>query len=71
MNFDEKSLIFHKMLTQQLRSLEEANLVHRKIYQQVPPMVEYSLTPLGKELIPILDAMDIWGKRFVQQFEKK
>lgn len=62
--------ISQKMLTQQLRKLEEVGLVHREIYQQVPPMVEYSLTEMGKELIPILDAMDIWGKKFVDHFQK-
>lgn len=63
--------ISQKMLTQQLRNLEEAGLVDRKIYQQVPPMVEYSLTDMGKELIPILDAMDVWGKKYVDIFQKK
>lgn len=63
--------ISQKMLTQQLRNLEEAGLVDRKIYQQVPPMVEYSLTDMGKELIPILDAMDVWGKKYVDVFQKK
>jgi len=62
--------ISQKMLTQQLRNLEEAGLVDRKIYQQVPPMVEYSLTDMGKELIPILDAMDVWGKKYVDVFQK-
>jgi len=63
--------ISQKMLTQQLRNLEEAGLVSRKIYQQVPPMVEYSLTDMGKELIPILDAMDGFGKKFVDEFKNK
>lgn len=62
--------ISQKMLTQQLRRLEEVGLVNRKIYNQVPPMVEYSLTDIGKELIPILDAMDVWGKKFVDHFQK-
>ena len=63
--------ISQKMLTQQLRRLEDVGLVNRKIYNQVPPMVEYSLTEFGKELIPILDAMDNWGKKFVDFYEKK
>lgn len=63
--------ISQKMLTQQLRKLEEVGLVNRKIYNQVPPMVEYSLTEQGHALIPILDAMDHWGKNFVDDFQKK
>ncbi|KZL93604.1 winged helix-turn-helix transcriptional regulator [Clostridium magnum] len=50
--------ITQKMLTQQLRDLEQNGLVHRTIYHQVPPMVEYSLTQMGEDLIPILEAMD-------------
>ena len=60
--------ISQKMLTQQLRYLETHLLVNRKVYHQVPPMVEYSLTPLGKELLPILTSIDIWGKKFVTHF---
>lgn len=63
--------ISQKMLTQQLRHLEKNLLVQRKIYNQVPPMVEYSLTDLGKKLLPILNQMDIWGKEFVDEFNKK
>ena len=60
--------ISQKMLTQQLRDLEKNNIVHREIYNQVPPMVEYSLTETGQKLLPILEAMDIWGKNFVDEF---
>lgn len=60
--------ISQKMLTQQLRDLEKNKLVHRKIYNQVPPMVEYSLTDMGKKLLPILKEMDLWGKEFVNMF---
>ena len=56
--------ISQKMLTQQLRDLEKNKLVSRKIYNQVPPMVEYSLTDMGKKLLPILKEMDTMGKRF-------
>jgi len=62
--------ITQKMLTQQLRNLEEHGLVNRKIYNQVPPMVEYSLTERGKKLMPILNLMDEWGKEYVVEFEK-
>ena len=50
-----------EMLTKELRQLEEDGLVTRKIYTQVPPKVEYSLTETGKSLIPILDQLCDWG----------
>lgn len=53
--------ITQKMLTQQLREMESDGIVHREIYLQVPPKVEYSLTPLGKSLKPIIDSMHEWG----------
>ena len=53
--------ITQKMLTQQLRELERDRIVQRKVYPQVPPKVEYSLTPLGRSLKPIVDAMHRWG----------
>lgn len=59
--------VTQKMLTQQLRELEEAGIIHREVYPQVPPKVEYSLTPLGRTLEPILDAMHEWGKRYQQE----
>jgi len=56
--------ITQKMLTQQLREMERDGLVHREIYPQVPPKVEYSLTPLGESLRSVVDAMSQWGKKF-------
>ncbi|MBP2636958.1 MAG: transcriptional regulator, HxlR family [Firmicutes bacterium] len=53
--------ITQKMLTQQLRELEASGLVNRYIYTQIPPKVEYSLTPAGKSLLPILDTLCQWG----------
>lgn len=53
--------ITQKMLTQQLRELEEDGIIHRQVYPQVPPKVEYSLTPLGASLNPVLEAMHEWG----------
>lgn len=61
--------ITQKMLTQQLRSLEEDGLVIRKVYTQIPPMVEYSLSDEGKKLLPILRQMDEWGKEHVAKFK--
>lgn len=56
--------ITQKMLTQQLRELETDNLVKRKVYPQVPPKVEYSLTDLGKSLMPVLSMMCEWGDNY-------
>lgn len=53
--------VTQKMLTQQLRELEEDGLVHRHIYTQIPPKVEYSLTEHGKTVIPILEMISKWG----------
>jgi len=52
-----------KMLTQHLRELESDGVVHRKVYAEVPPHVEYSLTRHGESLKPILKLMSAWGKR--------
>lgn len=49
--------VSQKVLTAQLRAMEESGLVHREVYAEVPPRVEYSLTELGKSLKPILDSM--------------
>jgi DNA-binding HxlR family transcriptional regulator len=55
--------ITSKMLTQQLRELEHDGLVERTIYAEVPPRVEYRLTPLGETLLPVLEAMYAWGAK--------
>lgn len=56
--------VSQKVLTAQLRAMEESGLVHREVYAEVPPRVEYSLTQLGKSLKPILDAMWTWGEDY-------
>lgn len=55
-----------KMLTQQLRELEADGLVHREVYPQVPPKVEYSLTEKGCSIVPILQQMCDWGRHYLQ-----
>lgn len=65
----KKSLgsVSQKVLTTQLRAMEEDGLIHREVYAEVPPRVEYSLTELGWSLKPILDAMVIWGNNYKNQ----
>ena len=58
--------VTQKMLTQQLRSLEEDNLIYRKVYPIVPPKVEYGLTELGKKIIPILEMMHSFGADYLE-----
>ncbi len=62
--------ISQKMLTQTLRSLERDGLVQRTVHPVVPPKVEYSLTPLGESLKPVLMAMDEWGQIYAQKVTK-
>ncbi|WBW94982.1 winged helix-turn-helix transcriptional regulator [Oceanirhabdus sp. W0125-5] len=62
--------ISQKVLTQQLRSMEEHGLVTRKVYAEVPPKVEYSLTKLGTSLKPILDSMWNWGEKYKKQIDE-
>ena len=56
--------VSQKVLTVQLRAMEANGLVHREVYAEVPPRVEYSLTDLGRSLKPILDAMWNWGENY-------
>ena len=56
--------VSQKMLTAQLRDMEACGLVDRRVYAEVPPRVEYSLTELGRSLRPILDAMWAWGEAY-------
>lgn len=62
----KKSLtgISQKVLTANLRTLEEKGIVHRKVYPEVPPRVEYSLTELGTTLKPVIDSMKEWGEYY-------
>lgn len=56
--------VSQKVLTAQLRDMEEKKLVVRKVYAEVPPRVEYTLTETGYSLKPILDAMSRWGEEY-------
>ena len=56
--------VTQKVLTSQLRQMEESGLLTRKVYAEVPPRVEYTLTELGYSLKPILDAMWAWGEAY-------
>ena len=56
--------ITQKVLTAQLRDMEESGLLTRTVYPEVPPRVEYTLTDLGRSLKPILDAMQDWGEGY-------
>lgn len=60
-----------KVLTSNLRSMEESGLVSRKVYPEVPPRVEYSLTETEWSLKPILDAMVEWGTEYKQKHENE
>lgn len=61
--------ISQKVLTESLRALEKDGVVTRTVYAEVPPRVEYSLSPLGKSLNPLLEAMEIWGKEYKNAVE--
>ncbi len=61
--------VSQKVLTAQLRDMEGSGLIHRKVYAEVPPRVEYSLTELGQSLKPILDAMQKWGEGYKTSLE--
>ena len=61
--------ISKKVLTDNLRALEEDGIIDREVFAEVPPRVEYSLTSLGRSLKPILDAMFDWGTDYKQQAE--
>lgn len=58
-------------LTKQLRFLEEYKMIHRKVYQEIPPKVEYSLTDIGKEFLPVLREFEIFGDKYIDFLSKE
>lgn len=62
--------VSQKVLTAQLRDMEASGLISRKVYAEVPPRVEYTLTELGESLRPILDAMKDWGEGYKASLEQ-
>jgi DNA-binding HxlR family transcriptional regulator len=63
--------ISERMLTQQLRELEDDGIVHREVYAEVPPKVEYSLTDYGETLRPIATIMCEWGQKHIKRIKTK
>ncbi len=53
-----------RVLTQQLKELEQDGIIWRKVYEEVPPKVEYYLTDLGKSLLPVVEALNAWGRLY-------
>jgi len=61
--------VSHRTLTKQLRELESRGVIRREVYRQVPPKVEYSLTPLGRSLHPVLTTMHDWAVEHAQELD--
>ena len=61
--------ISQKVLTDSLRAMEEDGIITRTVYPEVPPRVEYALTPLGESMKPILDAMAQWGMEYKKRMQ--
>ena len=60
--------VTQKVLTAQLRQMEQSGLLTRKVYAEVPPRVEYTLTELGYSLRPVMDALKTWGENYQEQY---
>lgn len=63
--------ISHSVLTQQLKILENEGFINRKVFPEVPPRVEYSLTEIGKSFQPVLDAIEIWGNNYIKNLKAR
>jgi DNA-binding HxlR family transcriptional regulator len=62
--------ITHKMLTSQLKELADDGIIHREVFPEVPPRVEYSMTELGMTLLPLLEMMYDWGKNRINHIKE-
>jgi DNA-binding HxlR family transcriptional regulator len=58
--------ISHGILTSQLRELEKDGLIHREVYPEIPPRVEYSMSEFGFQSVPVLEAMQAWGQTYLE-----
>jgi len=58
-------------LSKQLKSMEESGLIIRTAYNQIPPKVEYSLSEIGRAFLPVLDALEGWGSRYIEYLNQK
>lgn len=58
--------ITHATLSSQLKYMEKEGLVHRTVYPEVPPRVEYSLTAMGRRFAPVLDSIQMWGEEYIE-----
>ena len=63
--------VSERVLTQQLRELERDGIVHRKVYPEVPPKVEYSLTAWGETLRPVMVMLNDWGQKHMKRIEQR
>jgi DNA-binding HxlR family transcriptional regulator len=63
--------ISERVLTQQLRELERDGIVHREVYPEVPPRVEYSLTDFGETLRPVMGLLHEWGRKHLKRIEER
>lgn len=62
--------ITHATLTKQLKQLEQDGLINRKVYAQIPPKVEYSLTDIGKKFQAVLNELEIWGNDYIDYLKE-
>ena len=62
--------ISQKVLTTNLRSMEEFGIVSREAFAEVPPRVEYSLTQVGRDFIPVLESIETWGKAYIEHLNR-
>ncbi len=61
--------ISERVLSRELRALENSNIIHRKVYDEKVLRVEYSLTEVGNEVLPVLNALTLWGQKYNEQFQ--